>query len=363
MFNLHAVQAKFGDCLIIEYGTDPKYILIDGGPKDVYDESLRPALESIVTTGVLEVVMISHIDMDHIKGILDMLTELQRQKNAGEEAFIKIKELWLNSFSDTIDTDEDLTQRMTQLYAQAASQGVQMNSTGIAIQGVKEGDQVTRLCTILDITMNPSSINGFYCVDDNSEKIVFDNLTFTIVGPNKKNLKNLKEKWEEWLEKQEDAVARGNFNFLKMADRSVPNLSSIAFLVEGDGKTILFTGDSRGDHLEDGLYQAGLLNYEGRLHVDIFKVQHHGSDRNSDARFFEVVTADTYVISADGENDNPDIATLGWIAEAARKQGRRFKLVITNKTASTKKFEKDYDKDEYRYSVKYIGAGKQSVKV
>jgi hypothetical protein len=35
-----------------------------------------------------------------------------------------------------------------------------------------------------------------------------------------------------------------------MADRSIPNLSSIMILAEADeGKKILFTGDGRGDHL------------------------------------------------------------------------------------------------------------------
>ena len=34
MFKVHAIQASFGDCLILEYGTAaaPKYVLIDGGP-------------------------------------------------------------------------------------------------------------------------------------------------------------------------------------------------------------------------------------------------------------------------------------------------------------------------------------------
>ena len=74
MFNLHVVQAKAGDCFILEYssGKKPKFILIDGGPSGVYKKSLSKVLAEIKTkTDKLELVVVSHIDDDHIKGILD----------------------------------------------------------------------------------------------------------------------------------------------------------------------------------------------------------------------------------------------------------------------------------------------------
>ena len=48
-----------------------------------------------------------------------------------------------------------------------------------------------------------------------------------------------------------------------------------------------------------------MLGPEGRLHVDILKVPHHGSERNISETFFDIVTADVYVISANGRDDNP----------------------------------------------------------
>jgi hypothetical protein len=47
------------------------------------------------------------------------------------------------------------------------------------------------------------------------------------------------------------------------ADSSIPNLSSIMFLAEAESKANLFTGDGRGDHLLDGLDDAGLLDAQG----------------------------------------------------------------------------------------------------
>jgi beta-lactamase superfamily II metal-dependent hydrolase len=363
MFELHAVQAKFGDCLIIEFGNEtPAYILIDGGPNHVYEESLKPALDKIIQNNKLEAVMISHIDLDHIRGIMDLLTELKRQQDAKEQPFIGVEQLWLNTFSATVDPNNSITQRMNTLNAQASKKGVQMNSTGNAVNAVSDGHKITQLCKLLRIEMNPSAVNKIYCVDDNPKTIKFGNLNFTIVGPTRKNLDKLKKNWENWLQKNEDEISRGNFNVLGMSDNSVPNLSSIAFLVEGDGKTILFTGDSRGDHVKDGLEQAGKLK-DGKLHLDVLKVQHHGSARNSDAKFFNDITADTYVISADGTNDNPDYQVLTWIAEAAKKTNRKIKFVITNQTPSTREFEKSFSKAEYNFDINYIPAEESSIKV
>ena len=50
-----------------------------------------------------------------------------------------------------------------------------------------------------------------------------------------------------------------------------------------------------------------------KLHVDVLKVPHHGSSRNVEEDFFRDVTADHYVISANGKYDNPDAETLKMI--------------------------------------------------
>ena len=72
MFSLHVVQAQFGDSLILEFGTPKKrrYILIDGGPSGTYAADLQPALAQIVgTSGQLDLVVLSHVDNDHIVGV------------------------------------------------------------------------------------------------------------------------------------------------------------------------------------------------------------------------------------------------------------------------------------------------------
>ena len=43
-FTLEALPARYGDCLLLHYGSDekPGLILIDGGPGKVWEKSLQP---------------------------------------------------------------------------------------------------------------------------------------------------------------------------------------------------------------------------------------------------------------------------------------------------------------------------------
>ena len=125
-------------------------------------------------------------------------------------------------------------------------------------------------------------------------------------------------------------------------------------LIEAEEKTILLTGDGLGEHLLEGLHQTGLLEDDDTFHVDVFKLPHHGSMRNMTPELFERITADTYVICADGTNDNPDYQTLEWLVQAALKQSRSFRIVATNETASTKALVKQYDPEKSFYKMIFL---------
>lgn len=364
MFNLHVIQAGAGDALLIEFGArKPKFILLDGGPPGIYQKSLRGELEKTAgPNAVLEAVIVSHIDNDHIVGVLNLLAELKSQKDSLKPFFIKIKDLWLNNFSDTIDTGGTITNRIQSIFSSAQAAGVQMSSTGIAINGVKEGHKVTTFAKILKIPLNKAATNGIFKTGSPANQIAYGNLKFTIIGPTQKNLDNLKKDWKKWLDQREAEIDNGNFRMLSMSDSGVPNLSSIMFLAEAHGKTILFTGDGRGDHLLAGLQEKKLLR-EGKLHVNVYKVAHHGSERNTTREFFEKITADKYVISANGKDGNPDYNTLLWIVETAKEQKRNVELLITNETESTKKIIADHPPAQWGYKISYIPKNANSFKI
>jgi beta-lactamase superfamily II metal-dependent hydrolase len=84
--------------------------------------------------------------------------------------------------------------------------------------------------------------------------------------------------------------------------------------------------------------RSAKLLKNGRLHVDLLKVPHHGSDRNVSTEFFRVITADHYVISANGEHGNPDVPTLKMLSDARQNDGKPYTVYMTNKLAKVDTF-------------------------
>jgi beta-lactamase superfamily II metal-dependent hydrolase len=345
MMKLHVIQARFGDCLLLEYGegSNHAFMLIDGGPSHNYDEQLKPALLQLLNGhNSLHDIVVSHVDNDHIVGVLDLLTALQKEQDKGGTPFLSVGQLWFNTFGNTIGT-QDIEKRMGDINKVAAVNGVQMQAASVALNGIKEGSRVLLRTKNLNIPVNADAPGGFYLAAKNNPVINRSNLAITVIGPTAANLKKLQEEWEAWVKKNEQQIAAGKYTREVAAnlDRSVPNLSSIVILVKGEGRSILLTGDCRSDHLQQGLIETG-LSADGRFHVNILKVPHHGSMRNASKTFYEQVTADTYIISADGTNGNPDTDTLSWILKPALAAGRKIKLVFTNETPSTTAFLQQY---------------------
>jgi hypothetical protein len=147
-------------------------------------------------------------------------------------------------------------------------------------------------------------------------------------------------------------------------DEWVFNLSSIVVLAEVGGKRMPLTGNVRGDDVLAGLKGAKLLK-DGRCHVDLLKLPHYGSDRNVATEFFEQVTADHYVISADAKHGNPDPPTLRMLTEA--RGSDEYTIHLTNLPGPPhegKKFlEQDRADNDRKYKVVVRDVAALSLKV
>jgi metal-dependent hydrolase (beta-lactamase superfamily II) len=82
VINLHTVQAEYGDCFILEskQGKESTHVLIDGGPYQTFLKHLKPTLQKLPLSGKLDLVVLSHIDHDHIIGLLNLLDEIKTQR-------------------------------------------------------------------------------------------------------------------------------------------------------------------------------------------------------------------------------------------------------------------------------------------
>ena len=365
MLKLIAVQARFGDCFLLVYGNDvPRYILIDGGPSKNFDKHLKDELTKLQATPLtLDCVIISHVDNDHILGVLGLLAKIKFDHDNRQNPFCKVEKLWFNSFSVSAGTQE-LEGRINSVYKAAGANNIKMQEMNMALHGISEGHKLTSFARFLDIPINPEAADQTLLADKTPQVFHESNLEIIVVGPTKNNLTQLKEKWEEWVAANEAKIQAGAYTpeFAAMQDKSIPNLSSIVLLIRAEGKSILLTGDCRGDHLVEGIIETG-LSADGKLHVDIFKVPHHGSARNVTKEFFGDVTADTYIISADGTYGNPDYETLTWIVESAKEVDRKIEIFFTNHTEATDKLLENYPTPEWGYDLRFMEEGQHSMQI
>ena len=367
LFTLEALQAKHGDSLLLHYGkpNNPKLIVIDGGPAGVYKNSLLPRLnalkESRSANGKLDIrmLMVSHLDDDHINGVLAFLDDLVEKQDNNEELPFNIITLWHNSFDDIVGNE---SQEMLKALSAAikpvssggaVSAGVPLSLPGAAIAvSVPQGRDVRNNAKQLALSINDPFGSLVACpVKGKKTVTIGDGLKFTVLGPVKDRIEELQIEWNAVIEKKGLATDKnGQALAAAYLDESVFNLSSIVVLAEAGKKTMLLTGDARGDDVLKALKSSGLLKTKP-LHVDLLKLPHHGSDRNVETDFFRQITADHYVVSADGRHGNPEVSTLQMISEARGKD--KFTVYLTNREKRLDTFFAQEKKNGKKYSVVY----------
>jgi metal-dependent hydrolase (beta-lactamase superfamily II) len=365
------VQAEFGDCMILEFGASRagkrNYILVDGGPSSTYDKNLKNELLKIRDNdGKLDLVIVSHIDNDHINGLLKLMSDIRDQLANNSKPIVDIGAFWYNAFSRTIGKGNNIEERLDRIMKRSQEKMFNMKAafTKTVTKGVKEGNELSLYASELKIPINPDFNSDVITVGGTKDIIEYKNkLRIHIVGPSQKSLDDLREQWLEWLKKQEKNLEEKDHQKAALLDRSVPNLSSIMFLVEENGKKILFTGDGLGDHLIEGLKLQNLLDSEGKIKVDILKLPHHGSERNISKQFFKTVIADKYIISANGKDDNPSLSTLTYVAQNAKEDHRSAEIIITNSSPNVEQFVAKYPMNEYGYKIKILATGQSSLDV
>ncbi len=353
---LTAFQSDKGDCLLLTNTSGTTRILVDGGMSVSYNAHVAAAMGKLqVAKTPLDIVYVSHIDQDHIGGVLKMLDdeaawrvhEFQKKgKNKNSKAPKvprppKVKELWHNGFHELLKNNagpiEDALAAMAPVLAgsdfadfreEALRQSDLVTSIGEAIK-------VSRRISPkqLKIPLNPRTKGKLMMLRKSQKPIKVGGLTITIIGPTDAHLKKLREDWNTWLRsvdgkaqlkkirdaarRTEELLGAAEFDNLVASLRlqaemfgdpkevTAPNLASLTLLVEDDSTSLVLTGDARGDQIVDGLKHAGRLD-GGTIEVDVLKVPHHGSENNIDSDFVEAVIARDYVFCGNGSSGNPD---------------------------------------------------------
>ncbi len=392
---LRIFESAQGDCLLLE-GKDKKLVLCDGGMQSSFKSHVRDELARLRTKGrELEFVYVSHIDSDHISGVMQLLQDevewrvFDFRSSLDDGAATKpnvprppvVNGLLHNSFSDQIGINT--SREVADLLAVAvpsllASANLDLVNAALALQdiavSIPEAITVSRLSApdALDIPVNRvpglSTTGRLLFFRDTVQSFRVGGMRFTIVGPGEQELTDLKTGWVNWLRDNKTRVRDLRRELKRRIDEfsngtpgspfdlggwngipdfqhvTAPNVASLMFMVEEDGKRLLLTGDSQQEKILTGLQQTGFLGNQG-LHVDVLKVQHHGSEHNMDPHFARQVSADHYVFCGNGLNGNPNPEVIDFVFNSRRgapseralapiANGRRFHFWFSTTSAA-----------------------------
>jgi beta-lactamase superfamily II metal-dependent hydrolase len=306
VFTIEMMPAKQGDAIWIEYGTkeSTRRILIDGGPISAYgnlEKKLKKLPES--DKGV-ELVVISHVDTDHIEGIIRVLAAKR------EDWPIAPKDIWFNGWEHIVQSET---------------------------LGGREGDFLSALIDKRAPSEWNKAFNKKAVVVEPGKQLpvkkLKDGMVLTLLSPFPKKLQNMADKWAKDVEKYKlapgdleaaweqlvemkkyrvvDGVLGGTDDLTKRitnqlkTDQSIANGTSISFLAEFEGKSCLFLADAHADILCESIKKL-IPTGQKRL-KDAVKMSHHGSKHNISENLMKLIDAKHYLISTDGSiHEHPD---------------------------------------------------------
>lgn len=262
------------DAIIVQFQDKEgsrRNLCVDSGYRRTYKARLKKALSSISESGEkVDLWIITHIDSDHISGILAFLED-----NDFPSDFVT--EFWFNPSMATMPDDSEKI---------SVRQGVKLRDYLIE-QGKCPGQR---------FTSDLPTINRF------GSKI-------TILSPDDTKLDKALAAWDEEERKAKSAKPiAGTFDYdvpiedlMKTPfkeDTGVWNGSSIAFLFEAQGKRILFLGDSHPSVVAESLRNKFKCSEGDPLKLDLVKVSHHGSAGNTSPELLNLIDCSHFAFCA-----------------------------------------------------------------
>lgn len=384
------IPAQYGDCFWIN--TNNKFnILVDGGLRSTYTKWIKPlvSLEDKRET-IFDLVIVTHIDRDHIGGIIALLENCKKSQGMG------VKEIWHNGLFQIVGekflehTDQN-AERDEKILDSIIKKGYLSGEPQNI--GVSESFALDILIQEKSIVRNLGNEGDAIC--DKTEDYIIGKLTkIVVLGPEKESIKAMDKYW------QKEMIAR-NYRFqvknriklmkafefqmsavnnyyappeLKVSgadsielylsnlgkeDDSVTNRSSICFVIEEGKHKILFLGDTV--ICDNGSIIEQLEKKYGKeYHFTAIKLPHHGSEYNVSVNFIKRYTADEYYFSTNSKcSEHPSIGVIADIIYYTREYSK--KLIFNYPLEVIKRFDRNDWKQKYHYDL-VIGNGEEVVK-
>ncbi|CEP99114.1 Zn-dependent hydrolase [[Clostridium] sordellii] len=346
--------ARCGDCFLVRL-SNGRNIVVDMGYKDTYINFFKDRLVQLKEEGqCIDLLIITHIDEDHIEGAIEFIKENGDVKNP---KIIEVKEVWHNSYRhlqfkkekvDKISNEENV---ILKNIINNEKKDVNLNKeydSVSAIQGSTLAGYLYKygyLDNVWNKSFNSSPVNLDY-----KNTVYLDDVKLRIVSPNTNKLRRLSKFWYKELKRSKldfnlsdeeifddayeiymknliDDVEQEEYQGVsynkkkpksleeiiqeeitqKSKDNSKSNGASIAFILEYKRKKVLFLGDAHEDIVINEIKEEEIFK------VNAIKVSHHGSIKNN-YDWIDSIKSDSYLISTNGEKhshpDNEFIAKL-----------------------------------------------------
>jgi hypothetical protein len=227
---------------------------------------------------------------------------------------VEFARFWFNSFGELVGSTPsgDASPAALQSLARQPMPGTDDEHARLVMQSVGQGNNLTADLKALRLNGN-KPVGGFVMARKGQRKFPIEGADVTVIGPLESRLEALRKEWADALKKPtkeaRQAALQALFLPARLQDKSIPNLSSIVVLVEVGNRKLLLTGDAHGDDVVEAWKELELPGTESTK-IDLLKMPHHGSIRNTTESFLRFFEADHYVFSADGKYDNPDAPTI-----------------------------------------------------
>lgn len=290
---VRVLQANNGDCILVTHkGPHGTFnLLIDGGNAGTFKYGQQDRMKGELCKLLdelkeldqhLDLVILTHIDDDHIGGLLKAL------KSSGYGQLVK--SVWFNSSRLITDHFSFPEIPANDIYLPDSSPDT----------SVRQGKKFEELLDELGVERGHIVMAG--------QQIVKGPFTFNILSPNETQLRKLLCIWP--VEKSSPSTSSDVTDYYMSleqfwaddsfeSDTSIANGSSIAFMLQADDQKMLFLGDAYDTCIVESLKQLG-YNEQNKLHLSLVKISHHGSQYNTSSDFLRMISAAHYVISTNG---------------------------------------------------------------
>lgn len=294
---IHMLPAGSGDCFFIRYSYEGKgyNIWIDGGIGRTYFEIKKKILEIKARNEIIDLLVITHIDADHIRGVLKF-------------------------FADK-SMDHKIINRVLFNSASAISKFFRTEIIAKYEMKMEDGDTA---CTFDEGITLEKVLLDLGLLEETpimaEDLVELPGGMIKILSPDFDSLKKLNENWEKESSYGDVTCSvQKDFNIpldvLKnrpfQVDLKLANQASIAFLLECEDKKVLMLADSNPDVIVTTLKVLGYCEKK-QLSVDCVKISHHGSCKNTSDLLIKHLKCCTFLISSN-RIDYPQKETLARI--------------------------------------------------